>query len=92
MGTQTDYFNRIGYKHTYDIGDRVEGKWNGIPFVGSVGNDRLVNEDDGPEVTICVDLPIMYEGKTRTTIIVKHKDIKRRKEYVYPVDRKRSSK
>lgn len=88
MGTQTDYFNRIGYKHTYDLGDRVEGKWNDIPFVGSVGNDRLVNEDDGPEITIHLDLPIMYEGVIRRIIIVKHKDIKRRKEYVYPKDKK----
>lgn len=78
MGTQTDYFNRIGYKHTYDIGDRVGGTWNGIPFVGSVGNDRLVNEDDGPEITIHLDLPIKYEDKIRHVIVVKHKDIKRR--------------
>jgi len=42
MGNQTDYFNRVGYQATYDIGDRVIGKWNGIPFVGTVGNDRLI--------------------------------------------------
>jgi len=88
MGTQTDYFNRIGYKHTYDLGDRVEGKWNKIPFVGSVGNDRLVNEDDGPEITIHLDLPIMYKGTIQRIIILKHKDNKRRKEYVYPKDKK----
>ena len=92
MGTQTDYFNRIGYKHTYDIGDRVEGKWCGIPFVGSVGNDRFVSEYDGPEVTIHLDLPIKYNDKIHNILVVKHSDIKRRKEYVYPVDRKRSSK
>jgi hypothetical protein len=79
MGTQTDYFNRIGYKHTYDIGDRIEGKWNGIPFVGSVGNDRLVNEDDGPEITVHLDLPIKYDDKVHNVIIVKHLAVKRRK-------------
>lgn len=79
MGTQTDYFNRIGYKAKYEIGDRVEGIWNGIPFVGSVGNDRLVNEDDGPEVTITLDLPIKYEDKIHHILVVKHKQIKRRK-------------
>lgn len=89
MGTQTDYFNRIGYKHTYDLGDRIEGTWNGIPFVGSVGNDRFVSEYDGPEITVHVDLPIKYKDEIRTVIIVKHEDVKRRKEYVYPVDRKR---
>lgn len=79
MGSLTDYFARIGYKHTYDIGDRVEGKWNGIPFVGSVGNDRLVDTDRGPEVTIHLDLPIKLDDKIHHIIIVKHKDIKRRK-------------
>lgn len=79
MASLTDYFTKIGYKHTYDIGDRVEGKWNGIPFVGSVGNDRLVNEDDGPEVTIHLDLPIKYQDKIHHILVVKHKDIRRRK-------------
>jgi hypothetical protein len=80
MGNQTDYFNRIGYKHTYDIGDRVFGYWHKIPFVGSVGNDRKINDIDGPEVTIHLDLPIYKDGKIFTVIIVKHKDIKRLKE------------
>lgn len=79
MGTLTDYFMKNAYKHTYDIGDRVGGKWNGIPFVGSVGNDRLVSEDRGPEITIHLDLPIKYDGIIHNIIIVKHKDIKRRK-------------
>lgn len=79
MGTLTDYFAKNAYKHTYDIGDRVEGKWNGIPFVGSVGNDRLVDLDRGPEVTIHLDLPIKHDDKIHRILIVKHKDIKRRK-------------
>jgi hypothetical protein len=76
MGTQTDYFNRIGYKHTYNIGDRVTGKWNKIPFVGSVGNDRLINHVTGPEVTVHVDLPIKYQDVWYNVIVVKHQDIK----------------
>jgi hypothetical protein len=81
MGSQADYFNRIGYKHTYDIGDRVFGRWHKIPFVGSVGNDRLINHINGPEVTIHLDLPIKYKDTVYNFIIVKHKDIKRLKEY-----------
>ena len=77
MGTQTDYFNKIGYKHTYDIGDRVFGHWNGVPFIGSVGNDRKINDIDGPEVTIHLDLPIRIDNYNHNFIIVKHKDIKR---------------
>lgn len=77
MGNQTDYFNKIGYQHTYDIGDRVIGKWNKIPFVGSVGNDRKINDINGPEVTVHVDLPIKYQDVWYSVIVVKHKDIKR---------------
>jgi hypothetical protein len=80
MGNQTDYFNKIGYKHVYDIGDRVYGKWRKIPFVGTVGNDRLINHIDGPEITIHLDLPIRIDNCNCYVIIVKHADIKRLKE------------
>ncbi len=76
MGTQTDYFDRIGYKPTWFIGDRVFGHWNKIPFVGTVGNDRLINHTVGPEITIHLDLPIKFNDKVHNFIIVKHKDIK----------------
>jgi hypothetical protein len=79
MGSQTDYFNRIGYKHTYDIGDRVIGRYKKIPFVGTVGNDRLINHTDGPEITIHLDLPMKVDNVYKLFIIVKHKDIKRLK-------------
>jgi hypothetical protein len=76
MSNQTDYFNRIGYKHIYDIGDRVFGYYNKIPFVGTVGNDRKINDVNGPEVTIHLDLPMRVNDKITMFIIVKHKDIK----------------
>ena len=76
MSSQTDYFNKIGYKHTYVIGDRVFGHYNKIPFVGTVGNDRKINDIDGPEVTIHLDLPMRVNDKITLFIIVKHKDIK----------------
>ena len=76
MGIQTDYFNRVGYKPTWFIGDRVFGRWNKIPFVGTVGNDRLINERDGPEITVHLDLPIKFQNKINNIVVVKHKDIK----------------
>lgn len=76
MGNVADYFERNRYKPKYDIGDRVFGKYHKIPFVGSVGNDRLISEITGPEVTIHLDLPLKYDGKIYNVIIVKHKDIK----------------
>ena len=63
------------YKAKYNKGDRVSGRWNKIPFVGSVGNDRVVSEA-GPEVTIHLDLPIHHNGKTHNILVVKHRDIR----------------
>lgn len=77
MGNQTDYFERIGYRGKYQIGDRVFGHYQKIPFVGSVGNDRLINYTIGPEITIHLDLPMRTKDGIKTMIIVKHKDIKR---------------
>ena len=76
MSSLTDYFEKTAYKATYSIGDRVIGKWNKIPFVGTVGNDRLVSLDTGPEITVHLDLPLKYKDKVHTLLIVKHKDIK----------------
>ena len=80
MGNQTDYFERIGYKPKYHIGDRVFGYWNKIPFIGSVGNDRCI-DGVNPEITIHLDLPIRFEDVIRNVIIVRHKDIKPLKEF-----------
>jgi hypothetical protein len=79
MGNQTDYFERIGYRPVYWIGDRVFGRWNKIPFVGTVGNDTLINNIEGPRISIHLDLPIWLHDTVHNFIIVKHKDIKRLK-------------
>jgi hypothetical protein len=75
MGNQTDYFNRIGYKPVYHLGDRVIGKWGKIPFVGTVGNDRCI-DGVNPDITIHLDLPIKVDGEIKMFLIVKHKDVK----------------
>ena len=80
MGTQTDYFNKIGYTGKYQIGDRVFGHWHKIPFIGTVGNDRCLNGVD-KEVTVHLDLPIRLTDENYSVIIVKHKDIKLLKEF-----------
>ena len=66
---------RDPYVSTYNIGDRVFGHWNKIPFVGTVGNDRVINYS-GPEVTVHLDLPIRFENQVYNVVVVKHKDIK----------------
>ena len=76
MGNLADYFARNRYQATYSIGDRVFGRWNKIPFVGTVGNDTVVSEQEGPRVSVHLDLPILYENRQYSVIIVGHKDIK----------------
>ena len=75
MGNQTEYFNRIGYKPVYQLGDRVIGKWGKIPFVATVGNDRCI-DGVNPEITVHLDLPIKVDGELKQFLIVKHKDVK----------------
>lgn len=76
MGNQTDYFERIGYHPIWYLGDRVFGHWNTIPFVGTVGNDTVINHIEGPRITVHLDLPIKYHGQVHYIIVVTHKDIK----------------
>lgn len=81
MPNYAEYFEKHRPKPVWHIGDRVSGKWNKIPFIGSVGNDNMVNETEGPRVSIHLDLPIKYKDKVYTVIFVKQKDIKRLVEY-----------
>lgn len=76
MASLAEYFAKNRYQAKYDIGDRVIGKWNKIPFVGTVGNDTLINEEQGPRISVHLDLPIKYKDKIYTILFVKHKDIK----------------
>jgi hypothetical protein len=75
MASLSDYFEKNAYKPKYFLGDRVYGKFHNITFVGTVGNDRVINLD-GPEITIHLDLPMKYNGELKNFIIVKHKDVK----------------
>ena len=77
MGNVADYFEKVAYKPKWFIGDRVYGKWNKIPFVGTVGNDSCVNGVN-PRVSIHLDLPIKYADKVHTIIFVTHKEITKR--------------
>lgn len=76
MGVVSDYFERVKYKSKYSIGDRVRGFYNKIPISGTVGNDTLINEEEGPRISVHLDLPIKIDGMVRNIVIVKHKDIK----------------
>lgn len=81
MSSLAEYFAANRYNGKWQIGDRVFGRWNKIPFIGTVGNDSVVNELEGPRVTVHLDLPIKFEDTIRTLIIVKPKDLKRLTEF-----------
>ena len=76
VGNLAEYFERNRYKPTWFIGDRVHGKWNRIPFVGTVGNDTLINEIQGPRVSVHLDLPIKHNGVVTQLIFVGPKELK----------------
>ena len=76
MSNLKDYFEKHCYKPKYFIGDRIFGKYNKVPFIGTVGNDTLISEQEGPYVIVHLDLPILDKGKYLSIIKVKHKDIK----------------
>jgi hypothetical protein len=71
-----EYFAKNRYQAKWQIGDRVTGKWNKIPFVGTVGNDTLINEIEGPRVSVHLDLPIKYQDKIHNFIITSPNNIK----------------
>lgn len=80
MASLSEYFSDKRYKPKYFIGDKVFGKYNNIPFIGTVGNDTMINEIEGPYITIHLYLPIVIDKQIKMNIIVKHKDVKPLKE------------
>lgn len=72
----SEYFASCRYNAKYAIGDRIIGKWNSIPFVGTVGNDTVISEIIGPQISVHLDLPIKFNDVVYTNIIVKHSDVK----------------
>lgn len=82
MVSLAEYFAANRYTGKYNIGDRIIGKWNKIPFVGTVGNDSVVNDIEGPQISVHLDLPIKVDGTVHNFIKVKHKDVRSLKELV----------
>ncbi len=77
MPNYAEYFDKVCYKPKWFIGDRVSGKYKKIPFIGTVGNDTLVSELEGPRVSVFLDLPMKVDNTIKTLIIVKPNELKR---------------
>jgi hypothetical protein len=81
MMTLAEYFEQTSYKATYHLGDRILGRYKGVPFIGTVGNDNQLNPVDGPFITVHLDLPIKIDDVVKDVIIVKHNEVNRLKEF-----------
>jgi hypothetical protein len=77
--TLAEYFRENRYKATFEMGERVSGRHEGIPFIGTVGNDTEISKEEGPRVSIHLDLPFPKTGST--ILFVKPNTIKRLKSY-----------
>lgn len=78
MSTVEEYFAENRPAPKYHPGDRVIGKYHGVPFVGTVGGDTLINFTVGSVVTVFLDLPFKYKNEWYETFVnVKYKDIKK---------------
>lgn len=76
MSNLAIYFAANRYQPKWHIGDRVHGTWNKIPYVGTVGNDTLISEAQGPRVSVHLDLPVKFQDKVHNILFVKPKDLK----------------
>jgi len=76
MNSMAEYFRKNRPQPVWQPGDRVFGRWNKIPFIGTVANDSLVSLSEGVLVSIFPDLPIKYQDKIHNVIKVRQTDIK----------------
>jgi hypothetical protein len=70
MASLSEYFSLNRYKPKFEFGTRIYAKWNKIPFVGTVYNDTVVSELEGPKLSIQLDLPLMFKEKVYTRLSV----------------------
>ena len=76
MSTLAEYFEDNRPQPRYKVGDRVDGTYKGIPYVGTVYTDNMRNELEGPMVNVHLDLPLKVGKDWHNYIRVKYKDIK----------------
>ena len=76
MASLAEYFEANRPKPKYKFGDRVEGTYMKIPYVGTAYTDNMRNEAEGPRVSIHLDLPMKLGTEWVSYIRVQYKDIK----------------
>jgi hypothetical protein len=76
MPSMSEEFAASRHKPKYEFMARVEGKYKNIPFVGSVGNDTVISDVEGPVFTIHLDLPMKVNGAFISYLRCKQSEIK----------------
>ena len=71
-----EYFALHRPKPKYAFGDRVEGTYKGIPWVGTAYGHNMRNETEGPMVSVHLDLPMKIDSVWHNNIRVTYKQIK----------------
>ena len=84
MASLTEYFEKNTYKPEYEWGTRVFGRWNKIPFIGTIYTDTLISNEQGPRLSIHLDLPIMFQNKVYNIIVDTHESFKGLSELIDP--------
>jgi len=74
--TLSEYFSKNRHTAKFKIGDRVTGKWNKIPFVGTVLVENVVSTEEGPRLMVYSDLPIKFKDSWHNVIKLNPKDAK----------------
>lgn len=69
MSNLADYFAKNRPVPKWKFGDRVKGKYMGVPFIGTCGGEGMVNETDGSLVTVFLDLPLKAKDGWHTTFV-----------------------
>lgn len=76
MPSLAEYFAKERYQAKYEFGTRVFGRWNKIPFIGTIYGDSVISPEQGPRLTIHLDLPIKFANTDYSVIIDVHKSFK----------------
>jgi hypothetical protein len=71
-----EYFTANRPKPKYKFGDRIEGVYQGIPYVGTAYTDNMRNETEGPMVSIHLDLPMRIGSEWVSYIRANYKAIR----------------
>jgi hypothetical protein len=75
MSNLAEYFGHNRPRPRYQFGDRVQGTYRGIPYVGTAYTDNQRNETEGCMVSIHLDLPMQIDNSWHRHIRVTYKEI-----------------